>query len=74
MPDRGSVQKAVIGIALTGVAVGLAWLALATAAAVAMSRASRIAEAREPARRQPPPVDRAGPLLGVVPPRRPDAS
>lgn len=68
MPDRGSVQKAVIGIALTGVALGLAWLAMATAAAVAIGRASRIADQREPGcTAGPEPV--AGPLLGVVLPR-----
>lgn len=75
MPERGGVSRAVLGIGLTGVAVGLAWLALAITAAVVIGRATQIAERRDPRARPGPPevaVDTdPGPLLGVVRPRAP---
>jgi hypothetical protein len=63
----------VLGIALTGLAIGGAWLAVAITAAVAIGRAIHLAD--QDARARPDPevvVDTdAGPLLGVVQPRAP---
>jgi hypothetical protein len=74
------VGKAVLGIALTGVAVGFCWLAVGISLAVPMCRAIRVADEREartgePAEPQievPDDLSSLMPLLGVVGPREPD--
>jgi hypothetical protein len=72
MDERGGVSRAVLGIALTGVAIGGAWLSVAIMAAVAIGRATRIADARTPVPAEPEVLVEAdaGPLLGVVLPRQ----
>jgi F0F1-type ATP synthase membrane subunit c/vacuolar-type H+-ATPase subunit K len=60
-----------LGIALTGLAVGGAWLAVAIVVGVSIGRAVRIADARTaPAEPEIEIEADGGPLLGVVLPRQ----
>lgn len=65
-----------LGIALTGVCVGICWLGVAIAFGVSMGRAVKLADQRatpqEPEIAVPDDLSSLEPLLGVVRPREPE--
>jgi hypothetical protein len=74
VPERGELGKALLGIALTALAVGGAWTGVAIGVAVTLGKAIRLANRRagmDSDGNRLDPLEEAGqvvPLLGVVRP------